>query len=191
MRVIVPQSDLNESWKSSQSNCRVSYYFYFYSEVYRWLPISEATAFQQGWNHSHNILISHHQSHQPSNMKNECQSNSRSVWEFTGCTERDPTGEFTGCTERVVPMDMDPICTRSQPEPLRHNDPRAGLDELLEEWPRHMSDCLANSQDWLSMHKTLRQRVTISERSTMQLYHLSPTPRMTASAFLWILWWRL
>ena len=105
-------------------------------------------------------------------MKNECQSNSRSVWEFTGCTERDPTGEFTGCTERVVPMDMDPICTRSQPEPLRHNDPRAGLDELLEEWPRHMSDCLANSQDWLSMHKTLRQRVTISERSTMQLYHL-------------------
>ncbi len=114
-------------------------------------------------------------------MNYECPSNSRSVWELTGCTERDPMGEFTGCIERVDPMDTDPICTRSQPEPLHHSAPRAMSDELLEDWPRCMSDCLANSQDWLSMHKTLRQRVTISERSTMQLYHLDQIYAQTKS----------
>ena len=113
-------------------------------------------------------------------MKNECPS-SRSVWELTGCTERDPMGEFTGCIERVDPMDMDPIRTRSQPEPLHHSAPRAGSDALLEDWTRRMSDCLANSQDWLSTHKTLRQRVTISERSTMQLYHLDQIYAQTKS----------
>ena len=90
-------------------------------------------------------------------------------------------GEFTGCIERVDPMDTDPIFTRSQPEPLHHSAPRAMSDELLEDWPRCMSDCLANSQYWLSMHKTLRQRVTISERSTMQLYHLDQIYAQTKS----------
>ena len=92
-------------------------------------------------------------------------------------------GEFTGCIERIDAMKIDPICTctRSQPEPFHHNAPRAGTDELLEDWPRSMSDCSANSQDWLSMCKTLRQRVTISERSTMQLYHLDPAYAQTKS----------
>ena len=111
-------------------------------------------------------------------MKNEC-PNSRSVCELTGCIERDLMGEFTGCIERVDPMEMDPICTCTVP--LHHNAPRAGSDELLEDWPRSMSDCSSNSQDWLSMHKTLRQRVTISERSTMQLYHLDPAYAQTKS----------
>jgi hypothetical protein len=92
-------------------------------------------------------------------------------------------GEFTGYIQRVDHMDMDPICTctRSQPEPLHHNAPRAGSDELLEDWPRCMSDCSANSHDWLSMHKMLWQQVTISECSSMQLYHLNPAYARTKS----------
>ncbi len=88
-------------------------------------------------------------------------------------------GEFTGCIEKVDPMIMDP--TRSQPEPFHHNDHRAVLDELLEDWQRGMSDCSVNSRDWLSLHNTLQQRVTISERSTMQLYHLDPAYAQTKS----------
>ena len=103
------------------------------------------------------------------------------MWELTGCTERDPMGEFTGCIERVDPMDMDPIRTRSQPEPLHHSAPRAGSDALLEDWPRRMSDCLANSQDWLSTHKIRQPRVTFSECSSMQLYHLDQLYAQTKS----------
>ena len=88
-------------------------------------------------------------------------------------------GEYTGCIEKVDPMNMDP--TRSQPEPLHHNDHRAVLDERLEDWPRGMSDCSVNCRDWLSLHNTLQQRVTISERSTMQLYHLDPVYAQTKS----------
>ena len=90
-------------------------------------------------------------------------------------------GEFTGCIERVDPMDMDPIRTRSQPEPLHHSAPRAGSDALLEDWPRRMSDCLANSQDWLSTHKIRQPRVTFSECSSMQLYHLDQLYAQTKS----------
>jgi len=90
-------------------------------------------------------------------------------------------GEFTGCIERVDPMDMDPIYTRSQPEPLHHSAPRAGSDALLEDWTRRMSDCLANSQDWLSTHKIRQPRVTFSESSSMQLYHLDQLYAQTKS----------
>ncbi len=85
-------------------------------------------------------------------------------------------------------MDINPLCadihglpSRFQSEPLLHNAPRAGSDELLEDWPRLMSDCSTSSQDWRSIYKTLRQRVTISECSTMHLFHLDTAYAHTKS----------
>jgi hypothetical protein len=65
--------------------------------------------------------------------------------------------------------------------PLHHNARRAGSDVLLEDWPRCMSDCSANRQDWQGTKKIRQPRVTFSESSSMQLYHLDQLYAQTKS----------
>ena len=65
--------------------------------------------------------------------------------------------------------------------PLHHNAHRAGSDELLEDWPRRMSDCSANWQDWQGTKKIRQPRVTFSESSSMQLHHLDQLYAQTKS----------
>jgi hypothetical protein len=87
------------------------------------------------------------------------------------------------------PLNNLPSESHSDSEPIHHNAPGAGSDELLEDWPYRISDYSANShdlrllyntptdsQDWRSLYKALRQRhrVTMSERSSMQFYDLDP-----------------
>ena len=85
---------------------------------------------------------------------------------------------------RVDPMDMNPICTgisslqmpimpksfhslpsSSKSEPIHHNSPCANSGKLLVEWPRRMSGNAGT-------RKIRQPRVTFSESSSMQMYHL-------------------
>jgi hypothetical protein len=81
-------------------------------------------------------------------------------------------------------MDMNPICTgisslqmpimpksfhslpsSSKSEPIHHNSPCANSGKLLVEWPRRMSGNAGT-------RKIRQPRVTFSESSSMQMYHL-------------------
>jgi len=104
--------------------------------------------------------------------------------DFMGCIEgEDPIGNDVPSSS-IKPIDPKPshgLPSRSQSEPVHHNAPRAGADELLEDWPRRVSDCSTISRDWRSMHKTPQPRVTISASSSMQLYHIDPIYAQTKS----------
>ena len=129
-------------------------------------------------------------------MKHECPS-SRSVWELTGCTERDPMGEFTGCIKRVDPIDMDPICTRCNHHFItmlivlgQMNFLRTGR-VACQTAPRTGRIGKARKRyDSRELHSQKAQacNCTILTSSTLRQ---SPTPRMTASAFPGTLRWRL
>lgn len=84
------------------------------------------------------------------------------------------------------PMDMDStppkpaqgLPPRCSSEPIRHNNlVESQVDELLQDWPRRRmssSECSVNTQDWHSLYKQLKPRVTFSERSSMHVYHPDP-----------------
>jgi hypothetical protein len=57
----------------------------------------------------------------------------------------------------------------SQFEALHTNTPCDRVGELLEDWPRPMSDC---TQEGHSLNKLLKPRVTFSKISSMQMYHI-------------------
>ena len=59
--------------------------------------------------------------------------------------------------------------SRSQSKALHHNTHGDRVCELLEDWPRPMSGC---TQERQSLRKLLKPRVTFSEMSSMQLYHI-------------------
>ena len=61
--------------------------------------------------------------------------------------------------------------SRSQSEALPCKTPCDRMGELLEDWPRPMSGCTKERQ---SLRRLLKPRVTFSEMSSMQLYHIDP-----------------
>ena len=61
--------------------------------------------------------------------------------------------------------------SRSQANALHQNTPCDRVGELLEDWPCNMSGC---TQERQSLPKLLKPRVTFSEMSSMQLYHIDP-----------------
>ena len=54
-------------------------------------------------------------------------------------------------------------------------------DELIEDWPRRMSECSAITRVCRRKRKILQPRVTISVSSSMQLYHLDHIYAQTKS----------
>ena len=71
----------------------------------------------------------------------------------------------------IIPKKNGHLPSRSQSEALHHNTPCDRAGELLEDWPRPMSDCTKERQ---SLRKLLKPRVTFSEMSSVQLYHVDP-----------------
>eukprot|EP00579_Thalassiosira_antarctica_P031112 CAMPEP_0202029574 /NCGR_PEP_ID=MMETSP0905-20130828/64048_1 /ASSEMBLY_ACC=CAM_ASM_000554 /TAXON_ID=420261 /ORGANISM="Thalassiosira antarctica, Strain CCMP982" /LENGTH=429 /DNA_ID=CAMNT_0048593341 /DNA_START=550 /DNA_END=1840 /DNA_ORIENTATION=- len=60
-------------------------------------------------------------------------------------------------------------------EPItHHHNGNAQVGELLEDWPRRMSCCSADTEGWKSLCKQLPPKVTFSERSSMLVYSLDP-----------------
>lgn len=67
-------------------------------------------------------------------------------------------------------------------EPIHHSaDLNAKGDELLKDWPRRMSCCSINTQDWKILCKQIHPRVTFSESSSMQIYQPDPLYAETKS----------
>ena len=71
----------------------------------------------------------------------------------------------------IIPKNYGLLPSGSQSEALHHNTPHDRVGELLEDWPCPMSDCTKERQ---SLRKKLKPRVTFSEMSSMQLYHVDP-----------------
>jgi hypothetical protein len=66
--------------------------------------------------------------------------------------------------------------------PSINGHPVCGMaDELIEDWPRRMSDCSTITQVCQRKRKILQPRVAISASSSMQLYHLDPIYAQTKS----------
>ena len=71
----------------------------------------------------------------------------------------------------IIPQMHGGLPSRSQSKALHHNTPCDRMGELLEDWPRPMS---GYTQERQSLRRLLKLRVTFSEMSSMQLYHIDP-----------------
>lgn len=106
-------------------------------------------------------------------------------WHRRGYIERDDPASIslpsTSCMRGILKQ------TRGTPamrkfEPIHHSaDLNAKGDKLLEDWPRRMSCCSIDPQDWQSLCKKLHPKVTFSESSSMQIYQPDPIYTRTKS----------
>lgn len=90
--------------------------------------------------------------------------------------EVDPTADISSNTHSSSVQGRLPAQCQSE-EQMNDNQVRlnAQVDELLEDWPRSATRCPANTQDWQSLYKKLKPRVTFSERSSMYVYRPDPS----------------
>mmetsp|Transcript_14251 Transcript_14251/g.25049 ORF Transcript_14251/g.25049 Transcript_14251/m.25049 type:complete len:253 (-) Transcript_14251:138-896(-) len=74
-----------------------------------------------------------------------------------------------------IPKPASNLPPRCHPELIaHHHNGNAQVGELLEDWPRRMSCCSANTEDRQSPCKQLQAKVTFSERSSMHVYCPDP-----------------
>jgi len=78
-------------------------------------------------------------------------------------------------TVSSIPKPAPNFPARGHSEPItHHHNVNAQVGELLEDWPRRMSCCSADTEGWKSQCKQLPPKVTFSERSSMLVYCLDP-----------------
>eukprot|EP00571_Detonula_confervacea_P015655 CAMPEP_0172310090 /NCGR_PEP_ID=MMETSP1058-20130122/11290_1 /TAXON_ID=83371 /ORGANISM="Detonula confervacea, Strain CCMP 353" /LENGTH=241 /DNA_ID=CAMNT_0013022853 /DNA_START=62 /DNA_END=787 /DNA_ORIENTATION=+ len=116
-----------------------------------------------------------HPSNSPVEYLEECHS--RRYIEREDPMEIDATNINLPSTSAMLSIPRPAVClpARCHSEPIHYNaNGNAQVDGLLEDWPRRMSCCSVNAQDWQSLCKKLHPRVTFSESSSMHIYHPDP-----------------
>ncbi|KAL3772177.1 hypothetical protein ACHAW5_003248 [Stephanodiscus triporus] len=114
-------------------------------------------------------------------------SNSISVCDFKRCMERDDpldvdsigTGIHSSSNRSIIPKRTHDMPSRSQSETLHHY-PRDREDGLADEGSR-LPGGSVTAKDWHIMYDALRQRVTISNTSSIHVYPLDPHYAYTKS----------
>jgi hypothetical protein len=107
------------------------------------------------------------------------------------------TGIHSSLNRPIIPKLSYDMPSKSQSEPLHHYAPRDREDELADE-----GSCLpggsVTAKDWQRMYEALRQRVTMSNTSSIHVYPLDPHYAYTKSyskedrkRFLKTQFWRL
>mmetsp|Transcript_17194 Transcript_17194/g.27931 ORF Transcript_17194/g.27931 Transcript_17194/m.27931 type:complete len:282 (+) Transcript_17194:238-1083(+) len=84
---------------------------------------------------------------------------------------------YSVSTMPSIPKPAPNLPARCHSEPITHHhnvNAQAQVGELLEDWPRRMSCCSANTDDWQRLYKQLQPKVTFSERSSMHVYCPDP-----------------